>query len=710
MAKDIICGMYVDERKTPFKASRHGVEYYFCSESCLKQFLAPEREYHTLKILTVFSLFLGGVTAAFEYLVPAVLGVEHNFVWLGLPNYVWLFLFTTPVQFIAGWRFYRGTLDAVRARQANMDSLIAIGTTAAWSYSSLYTFLPQLLPVTVSPQGPSVYFTETGLIIGFIMLGRTMEHIVKGRASDAIRKLMDLQPRLARVLRDGREEDVPVEELAVDDVFIVRPGEKIPVDGVVVEGFSTVDQSMITGESIPVEKNVGDEVLGGTVNKSGVLKVRATRVGADTTLSKIVDMVQEAIVSQTPIQRLADVISSYFVPVVVTVAVAAFVFWYYVWGLPFSLSFIILISVLIIACPCALGIATPAAIMIGASKSAQHGVLIKSGEYLEKAHKLTILVLDKTGTLTKGEPSVTDVVAVSDGEDSVLGLAASAEYGSEHPLGQAIVRHASARGLDVKPASFFEAIPGRGVKAVVDGKTVLVGSRRLMSGNGVPVDDGVEEIVGRLENEGKTAMLVAADGRVAGVIAVADTLKENALEAVRKLKDMGLEVVMLTGDNRRTAQAIAKKLGVEKVLAEVLPADKARVVAELKREGKVVGMVGDGVNDAPALAASDVGFAIGSGTDIAKETGGIILMRDDVMDVVKAIVLSRKVLRKVKENLFWAFAYNVVLIPVAAGILYPSFGLLLNPILAAVAMAPSSITVTLNSMMLDWWSPSPQRL
>ncbi|GBC69633.1 Copper-exporting P-type ATPase A [archaeon HR01] len=707
MAKDIICGMYVDEGKTPFKASRHGVEYYFCSETCLQQFLAPEREFRTLKILTVFSLSLGGVTAIFEYLVPAFLGVAHNFTWMGLPNYLWLFFFATPVQFIAGWRFYRGTWDAVRARQANMDSLIAIGTTAAWLYSTLNTFFPTLLISSATGGGPSVYFTESGLIIGFIMLGRAMEHLVKGRASDAIRKLMDLQPRLARVLRDGREVEIPVEEVAVDDVFIVRPGEKVPVDGVVVEGFSTVDQSMITGESIPVEKNVGDEVIGGTVNKSGVLKVRATRVGADTTLSKIVDMVQEAIVSQTPVQRLADLISSYFVPAVVVVAVAAFLFWNYVWGLPFSLSLIILISVLIIACPCALGIATPAAIMIGASKAAQQGVLIKSGEFLEKAHKLTTIVLDKTGTLTRGEPSVTDVVAVSAVGDEVLALAASAEYGSEHPLGQAIVKHALSRGLEVKPAAYFEAVPGHGVKAVVEGKTVLVGSRRLMRDNGVPVDQTVENVVEKLEDEGKTAMLVAVDGRVTGVVAVADTLKENAVEAVSRLKSMGLEVVMLTGDNRRTARAIAGRLGIEKVLAEVLPADKARVVAELKREGKVVGMVGDGVNDAPALAAADIGFAIGSGTDIAKETGGIILMRDDVMDVVKAIVLSRKVIRKIKENLFWAFAYNVVLIPVAAGVLYPSLGLLLNPVLAAVAMAASSITVTLNSMTLGRWGFRP---
>jgi len=708
VAKDIVCGMYVDERRTPYKAERHGAEYYFCSESCLKQFLAPEREFRRLKLLTALSLSLGGVTAVFEHLVPIVLGVGHNFVWLGLPNYIWLFLFATPVQFVAGWRFYKGALDAVRARQANMDSLIVIGTTAAWLYSTLYTFFPWVFPASSSSGETSVYFTESGLIIGFITLGRTMEHMVKGRASDAIRKLMDLQPSLARILRDGIEQEVPVEEVAVDDILVVRPGEKIPVDGVVVEGFSLVDQSMITGESIPVEKYIGDEVIGGTVNKQGFLKIRATRVGVDTTLSKIVDMVQEAIVSQTPIQRLADVISSYFVPAVVTVAIAAFIFWYFIWGLGFSLSLLILISVLIIACPCALGIATPAAIMIGASKAAQHGVLIKSGEYLEKAHKLTTIVLDKTGTLTKGEPSVTDVIPVNFEEKLVLEWAASAEHGSEHPLGQAIARYAAARGLSPKPASTFEAIPGQGVRAVVDGKTVLVGNRRLLADSRVEVNGRVEKIVELLESEGKTTMLVAVDGLLAGVIAVADTLKESSVEAIRKLKEMGLEVVMLTGDNKRTADAIAKKLGIEKVLAEVLPAEKARIIAELRHGGRIVGMVGDGINDAPALAAADVGFAIGGGTDIAKEAGGIVLMRDEVTDVVKAIILSRKVVRKIKENLFWAFAYNVVLIPVAAGILYPSAGILLNPIFSALAMVFSDISVTLNSMLLNRWNP--QRL
>lgn len=700
MAKDIICGMYVDEKKAPYKAERRGTKYYFCSENCYKQFIAPEKEFKSLKILTAFSLILGSVTAVFEYGAPVILGVSHNFVWLGLPNYVWLFLFATPVQFIGGWRFYKGTLDAIRARQANMDSLIATGTSAAWVYSTLFTFFPWIFPSTVTLGGPAVYFTETGLIIGFIMLGKTMEHIVKGKASDAIRKLLDLQPKLAKVVKNGMETEVPVEQVQVDDVVVVRPGEKIPVDGMVVEGRSSVDQSVVTGESIPVEKGIGDEVIGATINKAGLLRIRATKVGSDSALSQIVKMVEEAIVSQAPIQRMADRISSFFVPVVVTIAVGSFLFWYLVWGLPFAVAFIVLVSVLIVACPCALGIATPAAIMIGASKGAQNGILIKNGEYLEKAHKLTTIVFDKTGTLTKGEPSLTDVMGFNSGEDEVLRMAAAAEVGSEHPLGEAIVRGARERGLSIDNPEGFEAIAGQGVKAVVGRATVLLGNRKLLETNGISAE-AAEERMKSLEEDGKTAMLVAVDGKLKGVVAVADTIKENAPAAVKQLQSMGIEVIMLTGDNRRTADAIARKLGITNVLAEVLPGDKATVVSELKGEGKVVAMVGDGVNDAPALAASDVGIAIGSGTDIAKEAGGVVLMRSDVSDVAKAITLSKKVVRKIKQNLFWAFAYNVVLIPVAAGVLYLPLGLLLNPIFAAIAMASSSITVTLNSMLLE---------
>jgi len=709
MAKDIVCGMYVDETKTPFMAERRGTTYYFCSENCLNTFLEPEREFRRLKWMTALALSLGFLTLFFEYFFPPLSGAEGwNPVVLGLPLYVWLFLMATVVQFVPGMKFYRGTRDAIRARQANMDSLIAIGTSAAWLYSSLLTFFPSLFP-TVVETGPMVYFTESGLIIGFILLGNTMEHIVKGRASEAVRKLLDLQPKMATIMREGQETRIPIEQVEVDDLMIVRPGERVPVDGVVDGGYSSVDQSVVTGESIPVEKKQGDEVIGASINKTGLLRVRATKVGNDTTLSHIVRMVEEAIVSKTPIQRLADLVSSYFVPAVVLVAIGSFSAWYWIGGMPFAMAFIVLVSVLIVACPCALGIATPAALMIGASKGAQNGILIKSGEYLEKAKKLRAVIFDKTGTLTKGEPSLTDVVARPGfTEEDVLRLAAIAELGSEHPLGESIVRGARDRKLELADPEAFEAIPGHGVRARHDGRSILLGNRKLFGAAGIPAD-GLEPELQRLEEEGKTAMLIGLDGKLAGIVAVADTLKESAYEAVSVLDTMGIDVVMLTGDNKRTANAIARKLGIRRVLAEVSPGDKAKVVQEFKKEGKLVAMVGDGINDAPALAASDVGIAIGSGTDVAKETGGIVLIKDDVRDVAVAIQLSKRTVRKIKQNLFWAFVYNVALVPVAAGVLYVFGGPLLNPIFAAIAMATSSITVTLNSMLLNRWSPAGRR-
>lgn len=695
MAKDIICGMYVDE-KTPFRAEQDGMKYYFCSQKCLDTFLQPQVEMRKLKYLTIFALTFGFLTAFFEYFYPISP--------LGIPNYVLLFLLATPVQFIAGWRFYLGSRDAIKIRQANMDLLIAIGTSAAWLYSTLYTFQgilwPRFLP-TVST-GTEVYFTESGLIIGFILLGKYMEHIVKGRASRAISRLIDLQPKMATVVRKGKEIQVPVEQVRVNDLLIIKPGEKIPVDGVVVDGYSSVDQSAITGESIPVEKKKGDEVIGATINKNGVLKVKATKVGSDTTLSQIVKMVQEAIVSRTPMQRLADVVSSYFVPAVVVIAVASFLFWYYVVGLEFSLAFTMLIAVLIIACPCALGIATPAAIMIGAGKGAQYGILIKSGEYLEKARKINVIVFDKTGTLTKGEPSVTDIIPVSGNDKDVLRYAAIAEKGSEHPLGEAIVKAAQSAGMKIPSASRFRAIPGHGVEASYQGKKILLGNRKLMEKNRIKTDS--EEKIQQLENDGKTVMLLAVNKKLLGLIAVADTLKDEAVETLRRLHGMNIETVIITGDNPRTANAIAAKLGIRRVLAEVLPQEKAKEIKKLQKENKIVAMVGDGINDAPALAQADVGIAVGAGTDVAKETGGIILIKSDLRDVVTAIDLSKKTVRKIKENLFWAFFYNIALIPVAAGMLYP-FGILLNPVYAAIAMALSSVTVVGNSMLLNMYKP-----
>lgn len=696
IAKDIVCGMYVDESKTPYKVERRGVTYCFCSEACLKTFLAPEMELMDLKVMTVLALVLGGLAAFFEYvhLVNPV-----------LPNHILLFMLATPVQFIPGLRFYKGALDAIKARQANMDSLIAVGTSAAWLYSTVVTFQEVgLLPTifsTIATGGSGVYFTESALIIGFILLGRTMEHIVRGKASEAVRKLLDLQPRTATLISDGKEVQIPIEEVKIGDLLLVRPGERIPADGVIVEGYSSIDQSMITGESLPVEKKVGDEVIGGTINETGLLKVKATKVGSDTMLSQIVRMVEEAVLSKTPTQRLADKVSSYFVPVVIIIALTSFLFWHLVMGQPFSIALTILISVLIIACPCALGIATPAAIMIGASRGAQRGVLIKSGEYLEKTSRIDIVVFDKTGTLTRGEPSLTDIIPLDSSLNSlILKYAAAAEKGSEHPIGKAIVKEAEKRGLriDTDP-EVFQAIPGHGISAVVDGCRILFGNRRLMIENNIKIPSSVEEKTMLLEGDGKTVMFLALDGELAGVLAVADTIKDTSMEAVKNLKSIGIDVAMLTGDNRRTAYAIARKLGIDTVFAEVLPGDKARIIENLREGGRTIAMVGDGVNDAPALVQADVGIAIGSGTDIAKEAGGIILVRDDPRDVVLAIQLSRKTMKKIKENLFWAFAYNVALIPVAAGILYP-LGILLNPVYAAIAMASSSITVTINSMLL----------
>ncbi|HLC39979.1 MAG TPA: heavy metal translocating P-type ATPase [archaeon] len=699
MAKDVVCGMYVDENKTPFKIEQDGIMYYFCSDNCLKTFLKPQVEMKKLKYVAIFSLVIGSLTALFEYV--------YMIDWFGIPNYIWLFLLATPVQFIGGWRFYLGTRDAIKAKQANMDTLIAIGTTAAWVYSTIYAF-QGILWSTIFPKvtagGPEVYFTESGLIIGFILLGKYLEHIVKGKASHAIRKLMDLQPKMATVVRNGKEEQIPVEQVKVDDIIIIKPGEKIPVDGEIVEGYSAIDQSAITGESMPVTKKVGDEVIGATINKSGLIKVKATKVGTETTLSQIVKMVQEAIVSRAPMQRLADKVSSYFVPAVIIISVGSFLFWYFVVGLPFSLALTILIAVLIIACPCALGIATPAAIMIGAGKGAQNGILIKSGEYLEKTYKLDAIIFDKTGTLTKGEPTVTDIVALSSDENDVLQLAAMAEKGSEHPIGEAILKKAEEKKIKISELKGYETVAGKGIKAIYMNKTILVGNRMFMKDNGI--DSGkIEPQNQKLEEEGKTAVIVSYGEKIMGIIAVADTAKEFSREAVEELKKMKKEVWMITGDNERTAKAVAKQLGIENVMAQVLPQDKAMKVKELQQKRKIVAAVGDGINDAPMLAQADVGIAVGAGTDIAKETGGIVLIKNDLRDVVTSIDLSRKTVRKMKENLFWAFIYNVGLIPIAAGILYPFLGILLNPIYAAIAMASSSITVVSNSMLLNRYKP-----
>jgi len=675
LAKDPVCGMFVDESPSSLAATVRGHLYYFCSETCMMTFLAPEVEVRKLAWMTALSFALGVPTLILTWFVTLP----------SLPQNLVLFILATPVQFVAGRRFYRGLWHAVRERAANMDSLIAIGTTAAWFYSTVVTFAPGFFP-------EAVYYEVSALIIGFILLGRFLEHAVKRRASDAIRKLLALQPRTARVIRNGEEVEVPVEEVQVGDLFVVRPGEKIATDGVVVEGRSAVDEKMISGESLPVEKVPGDEVIGATMNTTGLLKVRASKVGADTTLAQIVKLVEEAQAAQAPIERLADKVSAYFVPAVVLVAAASLVGWL-VFGGQFQQGFTAFIAVLIIACPCALGLATPAAIVVGTGKGAENGILIKGGENLEKAHRLTTVILDKTGTLTRGAPAVTDVVtAGSMSEEMLLAVAAAAEEGSEHPLARAIVDKARTTTATIPKAEEFEALPGFGVRAVVGGKQVLVGKRSLLTDSGVAIDH-IEPVLAKLEDAGKTAMLVAVAGQVEGVLGVADTLKPYARETVEELRTMGLEVIMVTGDNRRTATAIGAQLGIDRVLSEVLPAQKADVIRRLQDEGKVVAMVGDGINDAPALAQSDVGIAIGSGTDVAVETGGVVLIKDDIRDVATAVKLSRSTMRKIKQNLFWAFGYNAALIPVAAT------GYL-NPILAGVAMALSSVSVVTNSLTL----------
>jgi Cu+-exporting ATPase len=692
MAKDPICGMFVDEKTADITRTIRGKKWYFCSETCAMTFEKPEAEEKRLKLLVIIGIALTAPTLLFTYV--AVLPSGFN-------NYL-LFILETPIQFVVGWRFYRGAYDALRNRMGNMDVLIAVGTSAAWAYSTVVTFLPSVFPASAA------YFDTAAVIITLILLGNLLEHISKGRASEAIRKLMDLQPRMAHVIRNGVEEQVPVESVKVEDILLVRPGERIPVDGVVTEGSSAVDQSAITGESIPVEKTVGDEVIGATINASGVLRVRASKVGADTVLSKIVQLVEEAQMAHAPIQGLADRVAAYFVPAVILIATSSMLGWYFLGGLALNFALLAFVSVIVIACPCALGIATPAAILVGTAKGAQNGILIKGGEYLETAHKLRAIVFDKTGTLTKGKPSVTDVIAAAKhSEEEVLQLAASVERGSEHPLGRAVIQAAEKKGLRIADASSFKAVPGEGVVAERNGETILLGNRKLMAKYDVNLAP-VEESTAKLEEDGKTVMVLSNDQEPFGVIGLADTLKDDASETVKQLKRMKIEVVMLTGDNARTAKAVASKLGIDRVVADVLPEQKEKVIKDLQREGKVVGMVGDGINDAPALASSNIGIAIGSGTDVAVETGGIVLIRNNLRDVVTAIRLSKATVGKIKQNLFWAFCYNVALIPIAGGALVPFLGpgvYNFLPFLAAGAMASSSVTVVGNSLLLNRFKP-----
>lgn len=601
----------------------------------------------------------------------------------------------------AGYRFYTVGFSRLIRREPNMDSLIAVGTAAAFLYG-VYAVI-QIMNGN-HHYSDDLYFETTGVIITLILLGKLLESVARGRTSEAIKKLMGLAPKTAVVIQDGKETVIPVEEVEVGDIILVKPGEKIPVDGEVVEGRTSVDESMLTGESIPVEKNPGDKVVGATLNKNGTIRFRATKVGRDTTLAQIIKLVEEAQGSKAPIAKMADVIAGYFVPIVMSIAVIAGLAWL-ISGQSFVFSMTIFISVLVIACPCALGLATPTAIMVGTGKGAEHGVLIKSGEALETAHKIDTVVFDKTGTVTEGKPVVTDIITTGTvGETELLQLAASAEKGSEHPLGEAIVNSAAERKLEPETVESFEAIPGQGIEAVIKGRSMLLGNKKLMDNRGIEIT--LQEESDSLAEEGKTPMFIAIDGKLAGIIAVADVMKANSRKAIEALHMMGIEVVMITGDNKRTAAAIARQAGIDRVLAEVLPQDKANEIRKLQGEGKKVAMVGDGINDAPALAQADIGIAIGSGTDVAMESADIVLMRSDLMDVPTAIRLSKRTIRNIKQNLFWAFAYNTAGIPIAAGLLYLFGGPLLNPMIAAGTMAFSSVSVVSNALRLRRFTPN----
>ena len=602
---------------------------------------------------------------------------------------MWLFLLVTPVQFIGGWSFYVGSWNAIRNLSINMDLLIALGTTVAYLYSVAVLFFPSVLPVKVDER--DVYFEVSAVIIAFVLLGKYMEEIIKKRSSAAVRKLLDLKPATATVVREGAEMEVPAESVMVGETVVVRPGQRIATDGMVLEGASAIDESMLTGESMPVEKQAGSKVIGGTLNRTGSFRFQATRVGAETALAQIIKMVEDAQTSSAPIQRIADQVTRYFVPAIVGTAFLAFALWWLAGNFPQGL--LAFIAVLIIACPCALGIATPAALMVGVGRGAQAGILIRGGEILEKAQKLDTVVFDKTGTLTRGEPNITDVLPQpgwSNGQ--ALRLAASLEAGSEHPLAEAIVRGGCEANVTPAKVEGFDSVPGHGVQGRIDGEAVLLGNRRLMQREAVDISQ-VQPDMERLEADGKTAMLLASAGRLVAIIAVADTVKPEAKEAIAGLRAEKVQVIMLTGDNQRTAAAIGRLLGIDRVIADVLPSDKAKVIKDLQAQGRIVAMVGDGVNDAPALATADIGIAIGSGSDVAKETGGIILVRSDVRDVVAGIRLSRATMRTIKQNLFWAFVYNSIGVPIAA------LGFL-NPIIAAAAMALSSLSVIVNSALL----------
>ena len=641
-------------------------------------------------------------TVGFAVSIPLMLGM-----WVPLPlpmqtlAYVMLVI-STPVFYFVAYPIFRAAFMALRNRSLNMDVMYAMGTGVAFVASVMGTF-----GIVLTHE--FMFYDTAIMLAAFLMLGRYLEARAKGKTSDAIRKLAGLRAKTATIIRDGNEQEIPVDDVVIGDIVIVKPGSKVPVDGEVVAGESYVDESMITGEPVPPLKAKGSRVVGGTINTNSVLSVKATKVGRETVLAQIIQLVEDAQGSKPPVQRIADIAVTYFIPAVLIIAATAFIVWFFILKSTLLFALTALISVLVVACPCALGLATPTAVTVGVGRGAELGILIKNGEALEIAEKVTTVVFDKTGTLTKGKPEVTDIIPVGISEQTLLGFAAGVEMNSQHPLAQAVVRKAKSTGVSISPADHFDTYSGKGVVATVLGETILAGNRLLMQEKGVIISDEIERQLTLFEQDGKTAILIAAGTRMAGVIAIADTLKETSGEAVRQLKSMGIQVVMITGDNKRTAHAIARQIGIDRVVAEVLPQDKAAEVKVLQEKGGIVAFVGDGINDAPALAQADVGIAIGSGTDVAIESGDVVLIKDDLLDAVAAIQLSKKVMGRIKGNIFWAFAYNTALIPVGAGVLYPFFGFTFKPELAALAMALSSVTVVSLSLLLKKYIPDAKK-
>lgn len=682
----------VVEEKNAITTEIEGRRYFFCSNHCMDVFGKPHKEYQKLKKFLLLGILLTVPIVILTY--ASVLPIQYN-------HYL-LFALATPVQFLVGQRFYRGAIDSFKHKTANMDVLIAVGTTTAWIYSSFVTFFPDFFPFE------HVYFETSAVIITLILTGNLLEHRTKAKAENAVRKLFDLQSRTARVIRKGQELEIPIEQITIGEKIIVKPGEKIPVDGTVEKGNSFVNQAVITGESVPVLKEVGDDVIGATINTDGLIEIKATKIGKDTVLSNIIRLVEDAKNSKIPLQNIVDKVSAYFVPTIIFIAITSGLLWYFVGDIGLTFSLLAFVSVIIIACPCAIGIATPAALMVGSSKAAENGILIKGGKNLEIARRIQTMVFDKTGTLTTGKIAVTDVVSFGKQNDNeVLRLGAIAEQGSEHPLAKAILKQAKEKEITINYPDSFRAESGLGIVAKYKEHEIIVGNRKMLFENKISI--GNEKEIETIASYGKTILLVVLDKNLIGAIALQDQVKEYASNAIQMLKEKGIEIVMVTGDNETTARTIGKKLGIDKIFHDVLPEEKEQIIQDFRKQRKVVAMVGDGINDAPALAAADVGIAIGSGTDVAKETGGLVLIGDDLRNVVVALDLAKKTSSKIKQNLAWAFGYNTALVPIAAGILVPFFGPEMYsflPFLAAGAMAFSDATVVGNSLLLTRYKPS----